>query len=126
MMSCGRHENSGLGLAWEMLAIGQGLAIADEQTTKSKIQELNQTIMQTTKEQVKASVDMALAVADAIRELGEVPSGHLYARLMGHMDIDAYSQMIELLKDAKVITVTNHLIKWVGPARKSSDQEVKQ
>ena len=33
---------------------------------------------------VKAALDALRAVADAIRDAGEIPAGHLYAALMGH------------------------------------------
>ena len=41
--------------------------------------------MSTTSDAIKA-VRIAHAVAEAIRELGEIPSGHLYARLMGVLE----------------------------------------
>jgi hypothetical protein len=37
-----------------------------------------------TKEEARAGLATVMAVADAIRELGRVPAGHLYAHLMGH------------------------------------------
>jgi len=58
---------------------------------------------------------MAAAVGEAIRDLGSVPSGHLYARLMGHMDLDTYNKLIGLLKQANLVEESNHLLTWVGP-----------
>jgi hypothetical protein len=46
---------------------------------------------------------IAKIVQDAIKELGEVPSGHLYANLSGHMNLKTYQSIIALLKEAKVI-----------------------
>ena len=43
-----------------------------------------------------AAVRVAHAIAESIRELGEIPSGHLYARLMGIMDLRQYEQVIDL------------------------------
>jgi hypothetical protein len=56
---------------------------------------------------------ISMAIADAIRELGSVPSGHLYARLMGYMDIEAYTEVIQALKRAGVVSERDHLLTWV-------------
>ena len=50
-----------------------------------------------------AAVRVAHAIAETIRELGEVPSGHLYARVMGVMDLRQYEQVISLLIDARLV-----------------------
>lgn len=39
-----------------------------------------------------------MAVADAIKELGEVPSGHLYARLMAHgCTLENFESIVRML-----------------------------
>ena len=63
--------------------------------------------------EVKAAVGILTAVADAIRELGEVPSGHLYAHLMSKLSLEQYEQVIATLKQAGLITESNHLLSWV-------------
>lgn len=65
------------------------------------------------------TVDAAKAtirvVAETIKELGEVPSGHLYANMMAvGMSLHGYETIIGLLKEAGLITVQNNLITWVG------------
>ncbi len=35
------------------------------------------------KAEAKAAIQVVMAVGDAIRELGSIPSGHLYAQLIG-------------------------------------------
>ena len=50
--------------------------------------------------QAKAQLSAAIAIAEAIRELKEVPSGHLYARVNQHMTLDAYNGIISALKTA--------------------------
>ena len=65
-------------------------------------------------DELKATVLLVKAVADCIRELEEVPSGHLYARLQGTLSLNTYNRVLDFLKKAKLITVQNHLIKWVG------------
>jgi hypothetical protein len=64
-----------------------------------------------------AAVRVAHAIAAAIRNLGEVPSGHLYARVMGVMDLRQYEQVIDLLIDARLVErEPSHLLRWIGPA----------
>lgn len=70
--------------------------------------------------QTKAALQTILAVGDAIRDLGEVPSGHLYARLMGHMDLRTYEAIVASLKGAGVVEERNHLLRWVGPTKGSA------
>lgn len=66
-------------------------------------------------EQVTAAIRMAAAVGEAIKDLGSVPSGHLYARLMGHMDLTTYNKLIGILKQADLVKEENHLLTWIGP-----------
>jgi hypothetical protein len=71
-------------------------------------------VIATTQNDVKAALGILKAVADAIRELGEVPSGHLYAHLMSKLSLEQYEQVIGVLKQAGLITESNHLLTWVG------------
>lgn len=74
----------------------------------------------TIKEQAenKAVLDIVLAVCEAIRELGEVPSGHLYARLMGMLSLEQYTRILDVLKNAGLVKEENsHLLKWIGPLK---------
>jgi hypothetical protein len=64
-----------------------------------------------------AMLQVILAVAEAIRDLGEVPSGHLYARLMGHMTIGTYEGIIGALQGSGLVTEENHLLTWAGPKK---------
>ena len=69
----------------------------------------------TAKEQARAAVEIVAAVAEAIRELKEVPNGHLYAHLMGRMTFSQYETVIGILKNAKLIEESGHVLKWIGP-----------
>lgn len=71
--------------------------------------------MTASKQQADAALQMAAAVAAAIQALGEVPSGHLYARLMGHMSLQSYESIVRSLKGAKLVEEKNHLLCWTGP-----------
>lgn len=69
----------------------------------------------TTKEQIKATVATVMAVAEAVRELKRVPSGTLYAQLMGHMDLATFNRIVDTLKGAGVVAESNHMLLWTGP-----------
>lgn len=70
--------------------------------------------MTITKVEMSAAIRTAQAVAEAIRELKEVPSGQLYVHLMGIMSLDQYTAIISALKKAGVVSESNHLLKWIG------------
>ncbi len=68
---------------------------------------------ETTKAQVNAAMQIVLAIADTIKEVKEVPSGHLYARLMGKLTLEDYNGIIRLLINSGVISLDgNHVIRW--------------
>jgi len=64
--------------------------------------------------QDRAAVQAAMAIAEAIKGLGSVPSGHLYARLMGHMSLSTYNTIIDFLKRNNVVKESGNLLTWVG------------
>jgi hypothetical protein len=65
---------------------------------------------------VKAALGIIKTVAELIQALGQVPSGELYARLMGHMDIDTYQSIIKTLKNCDLVKDAGmHMLVWVGP-----------
>jgi len=67
--------------------------------------------------QVQAQVAVIKAVAEAIQSLGEVPAGHLYANLMGHLSLDAFESIIGILVAAEVVKRDgSHLLTWIGPS----------
>ncbi len=65
--------------------------------------------------QNKAAVLVLGTVAEAIRDLGRVPSGHLYARLMPYMSLDTYNGVIATLKRCKLVKEVSHELIWIGP-----------
>ena len=69
----------------------------------------------TDNKQIAAVAGIAAAIADTIRELGSVPSGHLYARLMGHMSLETYEDIIGVLvRKGMVRQEPSHLLVWTG------------
>jgi len=61
-----------------------------------------------------AKVEILKAVASTIKDLGSVPSGHLYAQLMGRMSLSSYEGMIATLKRLGLVEEKNHLLTYVG------------
>ena len=58
---------------------------------------------------------MSNAIGEAIRDLGSVPSGHLYAHLAGHMSLSTYQAILGDLEDrGRIKQDRSHLIRWIG------------
>lgn len=56
------------------------------------------------------------AVGETIRDMGMVPSGHLYAALCGKMSLETYEKLINKLVETGLVERGPHFIlKWVGP-----------
>jgi hypothetical protein len=71
------------------------------------------------RQQILAHVQMTAIIADTIQELKEVPSGHLYARVMGSMSLEMYNFFIDTLIKSKVVRRDpSHLLVWIGPKDK--------
>jgi|ERR1035438_2455811 hypothetical protein len=69
-----------------------------------------------TKAQIIAALGITFVVSEAIREAREIPSGTLYAMLVGKVDYEGYQKMLGILKRAGLIEVMpSHLIRWTGP-----------
>lgn len=67
-----------------------------------------------TKAEVSAAVQVVVAVGEAIKAFGKVPSGELYANLMGRMSLETYNKVIALLVKTGAVKVENHEIIWIG------------
>ena len=66
-------------------------------------------------EQLKAGFKVIQAVAEAIRAAKKIPSGHLYAALMGKLTLDQYQSIINTLKGTGLVTESFHELTWVEP-----------
>lgn len=74
--------------------------------------------MEEKKVQVAVAMRAAVAVAEVIREAGAIPSGELYARLMGKLNIESYEMLIEsLIKSELIRRERSHLLVWIGPEK---------
>jgi hypothetical protein len=65
---------------------------------------------------LKAALEVTLAITESIRELGEIPAGHLYAPLMGLMSLATFESILRTLKNAGLVSESPaHLLTWIGP-----------
>ena len=77
--------------------------------------------------QAHAAVGIVAAVGAAIKELGSVPSGHLYARLMGQMSLETYETIISnIVANGLIRRDSNHLLVWTGPSIPGQQQNQQQ
>lgn len=54
-------------------------------------------------------------VADVIKEVKHIPSGHLYAQMMPYkITVGAYNGIINILKQSGLVVEKNHELFWVG------------
>lgn len=61
-----------------------------------------------------------LVVAEAIQALKQVPSGHLYAHVMGHIGWTEYNAIITALIKSKLVRRdAHHMLVWIGPEKES-------
>lgn len=65
-----------------------------------------------TKAEITSGLNVLRALAETVKELGEVPNGHLYATVMSLMDIHQYNKAIDLLVRSTVILKQGDLLKW--------------
>ncbi len=69
-----------------------------------------------TKAQMLSGVDAVLAVSEAIRQAHQLPSGVLYAHLLGIVSMEGYLMALGILKRAGLIEIgASHMIRWIGP-----------
>ena len=68
-----------------------------------------------------AAVRALSVIAGIIYEAKQIPSGHLYARLMHKTDLLTYQAMIDHLQKLGLVEETAaHLLRWTGPQDLSS------
>jgi hypothetical protein len=70
--------------------------------------------MPVTREQVADALMTMRAVIETVRDAGRVPSGTIYATLMGRMDLPAYETMVALIVGTGLVRLENHELIWVG------------
>ena len=64
--------------------------------------------------QMEAGLMACKAIADAIKGLGRVPAGHLYATVMPELTLTQFQQIIGILKGAGLVEEKNHELIWIA------------
>lgn len=74
-----------------------------------------------------ALLEVGMAIAEVIRAKGAegIPSGHLYAQVMGKLDLDTYNTIIASLRRVRLVSLENHVLTWIGPEVKAAPSTVK-
>jgi hypothetical protein len=72
--------------------------------------------VQQNKKQVAAALEIVSAIAGLIQDVGRIPSGELYALLMGKMSIETYERIIQQLINTQLVRrERSHMLVWTGP-----------
>ena len=75
---------------------------------------MSQPTVEEIKQAIRARIQICCALRDAIKDLGSIPSGHLYANVCGSIDLQTFTWAIEQMKAAGLIEERNHLLVFVG------------
>lgn len=67
-----------------------------------------------TREELRTVAEVIMLIRDMIAEAGSIPSGVLYAQLMAYMRLDTYQFVISSLKDAGLVSESNHVLTYTG------------
>ncbi len=69
-----------------------------------------------TSEQLAGGIRTVAAVAEAIRELGSVPAGELYAAMMpAGITLESFERIVGILTRAALVRESGHVLHWIGP-----------
>lgn len=63
----------------------------------------------------RTALQVVTVLAEAIRGLDSVPSGHLYAQVMSYISLTDFTAAIGVLKRAKLVAEDANELRWVGP-----------
>jgi hypothetical protein len=63
----------------------------------------------------RRTLDKIRVIANAIKEAGSIPNGHLYAMVMEAYTFEEYEKVITVLKNAGIVyELTTHMLIWKG------------
>jgi hypothetical protein len=67
------------------------------------------------KDQIANALLLCKELGYAIHQAGEIPSGTLYAAIMGRIDLQTFNACLSTLEKTGLIKVEgSHLIRWTG------------
>lgn len=66
-------------------------------------------------EKLKQALNIAIVLGDTIKAKKEgIPSGELYANVMGSLDLNTYEKAISLLVSLGLVKKENNVLTWIG------------
>jgi ArsR family metal-binding transcriptional regulator len=65
-------------------------------------------------EQIQTAITAVSEIGKVIRKVKRIPSGHLYAQLMGVLSLEKYEMIISLLKKTGLVTEQNNELIWMA------------
>ncbi len=78
-----------------------------------------------TVQQVQSAFQVCAALAEAIREVREIPSGELYGQILGVCDLETFEGAIRLLVRSSLVTRRGQVLVWSGPEIPEAPKVVK-
>lgn len=70
---------------------------------------------------LKSGLDLVMLFANAIRDVGQMPEGKLYAQVMGHMDLATFRSAVDMLIRCELVKRDAlHVLTWIGPAKEQT------
>lgn len=69
----------------------------------------------TKSKEVTSAIMVVAAVVETVKEIGSIPSGHLYAQLMGRMNLETYEGIINTAKRCNLLKEENNVLTYCGP-----------
>lgn len=67
-----------------------------------------------TSQEIATAIQAVASIGRMIRDAKRIPSGHLYAQLMGHLSLDKYELAIRLLKQESLIAEKSNELIWIA------------
>lgn len=76
--------------------------------------ETDMNMRELSKQEITAALQKIKLIADAVKDAGSIPSGHLYAVVMSAISLSEYEKIIGLLKRSELISETANVLTWRG------------
>ena len=94
------------------------IEIAKEMNLVKNRDEMRKLTLDQQKElQIKTAVEVLKTITETIRELGKIPNGELYARLMPYLSYNDYTKAIQIIKNAGLVIEINNILVWNIPTK---------
>lgn len=69
------------------------------------------------KRAVRQQIALLQIIAEAVWEAGSIPSGHLYAAMVGKVTLSAFESLVAQLCRTGLIRQNGYVLTWTGPCK---------